>query len=216
MKSQTNNLFESFNINLNEETDFNQQLKQLGILEIGASSEHKRADEDELNKLQGSEFTKWLNDNPKNAELYGYIYIKHKDLGDIFVSYNTETNKIDTTGFPWHFIEKDTTSEQREFIENNKEFLDNYIQSGEINNYVNLEESTKAIEEKSIYDYTKEDIEKMNLDEMIKLYSKICIETDMDTTNLLRFLNNSNCLNTGSFRNMLEETIEYMHFGDND
>lgn len=216
MKSKTNNLFESYNINLDESNKLDNQLKSLGILEIGASSEHKRADEDELDKLQGQEFVKRLNDNPNKAQWYGYIYIKHKDLGDIFVSYNTNNNEIDATGFPWKFIEEDTTPEQREFIENNKEFLNNYIKSGEISKYKNLEESTKAIEEKSIYDYTEEDIEKMNLDEMIKLYSKICIETDMDTTNLLRFLNNSNCLNTGSFRNMLEETIEYMHFGDND
>ena len=90
---------------------------------------------------------------------------------------------------------------------------------GNIKNLVDLEkteESAKELneEDKGIYDYTEEDVEKMNLDEMIKLYARICIESDMDVTNLLRFLNNSGCLNTGSFRNMLEDTINYMHFND--
>lgn len=211
MKSETNNLFESYNINLDESNKLDNQLKSLGILEIGASSEHKRADEDELDKLQGQEFVKRLNDNPNKAQWYGYIYIKHKDLGDIFVSYNTNTNEIDTTGFPWKFIEEDTTPEQQEFVENNKEFLNNYIKSGEISKYKNLEESTKELnEDVDLESISIEDVNKMSKEDLITLYANICEDSQITYFDLLQQLETGGCLNTGSFRDIVSETIEYL------
>ena len=125
----------------NENTDIKGQLKQLGIKSIYVSDEHKRADEDELNKLGGLEYNYRLQRNPSKAHYYSYLSIKHETLGDIYISFDIKTNKIDTTGFPWNFIEKAMTPEIKEFVETNEEFFNNLLKSKELGTGINLNES---------------------------------------------------------------------------
>ena len=124
-----------------ENTDIKGQLKQLGIKSIYVSDEHKRADEDELNKLGGLEYNYRLQRNPSKAHYYSYLSINHETLGDIYISFDTKTNKIDTTGFPWNFIEKAMTPEIKEFVETNEEFFNNLLKSKELGTGINLNES---------------------------------------------------------------------------
>lgn len=128
-------------INEDENTDIKEQLKQLGIKSIYVSDEHKRADEDELNKLGGLEYNYRLQRNPSKAHYYSYLSINHETLGDIYISFDVETNKIDTTGFPWNFIEKAMTPEIKEFVETNEEFFNNLLKSKELGTGINLNES---------------------------------------------------------------------------
>ena len=111
---------EALAIKEDENTDIKGQLKQLGIKSIYVSDEHKRADEDELNKLGGLEYNYRLQRNPSKAHYYSYLSINHETLGDIYISFDTKTNEIDTTGFPWNFIEKAMTPEIKEFVETNE------------------------------------------------------------------------------------------------
>lgn len=124
-----------------ENTDIKGQLKQLGIKSIYVSDEHKRADEDELNKLGGLEYNYRLQRNSSKAHYYSYLSINHETLGDIYISFDTKTNKIDTTGFPWNFIEKAMTPEIKEFVETNEEFFNNLLKSKELSTGINLNES---------------------------------------------------------------------------
>ena len=120
------------------------------------------------------------------------------------------------------WYDKCSTRLAQQIIEDTIMSFDNiiarYEQQKDIEIQGSMNESAEVIneEEKSIYDYTEEDIESMNLDEMINLYVRICDESDFDNEVTLSNLNKYGCLNTGSFRNMLEETIEYMHYGDNE
>lgn len=132
---------EALAIKEDENTDIKGQLKQLGIKSIYVSDEHKRADEDELNKLGGLEYNYRLQRNPSKAHYYSYLSIKHETLGDIYISFDVETNKIDTTGFPWNFIKEATTPEIKEFIETNEEFFNNLLKSKELSTGINLNES---------------------------------------------------------------------------
>ena len=132
---------EALAIKEDENTDIKGQLKQLGIKSIYVSDEHKRADEDELNKLGGLEYNYRLQRNPSKAHYYSYLSIKHETLGDIYISFDIKTNKIDTTGFPWNFIEKAMTPEIKEFVETNEEFFNNLLKSKELGTGINLNES---------------------------------------------------------------------------
>ena len=132
---------EALAIKEDENTDIKGQLKQLGIESIYVSDEHKRADEDELNKLGGLEYNYRLQRNPSKAHYYSYLSIKHVTLGDIYISFDIKTNKIDTTGFPWNFIEKAMTPEIKEFVETNEEFFNNLLKSKELGTGINLNES---------------------------------------------------------------------------
>lgn len=132
---------EALAIKEDENIDIKGQLKQLGIKSIYVSDEHKRADEDELNKLGGLEYNFRLQRNPSKAHYYSYLSIKHETLGDIYISFDTKTNKIDTTGFPWNFIEKAMTPEIKEFVETNEEFFNNLLKSKELGTGINLNES---------------------------------------------------------------------------
>ena len=132
---------EALAIKEDENTDIKGQLKQLGIKSIYVSDEHKRADEDELNKLGGLEYNFRLQRNPSKAHYYSYLSINHETLGDIYISFDTKTNKIDTTGFPWNFIEKAMTPEIKEFVETNEEFFNNLLKSKELGTGINLNES---------------------------------------------------------------------------
>ena len=132
---------EALAIKEDENTDIKGQLKQLGIKSIYVSDEHKRADEDELNKLGGLEYNYRLQRNPSKAHYYSYLSINHETLGDIYISFDIKTNKIDTTGFPWNFIEKATTPEIKEFVETNEEFFNNLLKSKELGTGINLNES---------------------------------------------------------------------------
>ena len=131
---------EALAIKEDENTDIKGQLKQLGIKSIYVSDEHKRADEHELNKLGGLEYNYRLQRNPSKAHYYSYLSIKHETLGDIYISFDIKTNKIDTTGFPWNFIEKATTPEIKEFVETNEEFFNNLLKSKELGTGINLNE----------------------------------------------------------------------------
>lgn len=128
-------------INEDENIDIKEQLKQLGIKSIYVSDEHKRADEDELNKLGGLEYNYRLQRNPSKAHYYSYLSINHETLGDIYISFDIETNKIDTTGFPWNFIKEAMTPEIKEFVETNEEFFNNLLKSKELGTGINLNES---------------------------------------------------------------------------
>ena len=132
---------EALAIKEDENIDIKGQLKQLGIKSIYVSDEHKRADEDELNKLGGLEYNYRLQRNPSKAHYYSYLSINHETLGDIYISFDIKTNKIDTTGFPWNFIEKATTPEIKEFVETNEEFFNNLLKSKELGTGINLNES---------------------------------------------------------------------------
>lgn len=140
-----------------ENTDIKGQLKQLGIKSIYVSDEHKRADEDELNKLGGLEYNYRLQRNPSKAHYYSYLSINHETLGDIYISFDTKTNKIDTTGFPWNFIEKAMTPEIKEFVETNEEFFNNLLKSKELGTGINLNES--AILDNKVQESEKKEIE---------------------------------------------------------
>lgn len=132
---------EALAIKEDENIDIKGQLKQLGIESIYVADEHKRADEDELNKLGGLEYNFRLQRNPSKAHYYSYLSINHETLGDIYISFDTKTNKIDTTGFPWNFIEKAMTPEIKEFVETNEEFFNNLLKSKELGTGINLNES---------------------------------------------------------------------------
>ena len=148
---------EALAIKEDENTDIKGQLKQLGIKSIYVSDEHKRADEDELNKLGGLEYNYRLQRNPSKAHYYSYLSIKHETLGDIYISFDVETNKIDTTGFPWNFIEKAMTPEIKEFVETNEEFFNNLLKSKELGTGINLNES--AILDNKVQESEKKEIE---------------------------------------------------------
>ena len=132
---------EALAIKEDENTDIKGQLKQLGIKSIYVSDEHKRADEDELNKLGGLEYNYRLQRNPSKAHYYSYLSINHETLGDIYISFDIKTNKIDTTGFPWNFIKEATTPEIKEFVETNEEFFNNLLKSKKLGTGINLNES---------------------------------------------------------------------------
>ena len=55
------------------------------------------------------------------------------------------------------------------------------------------------------------DINNMTIDDMIKKYTDICKDASVDIFSALDQLKEYGCLNTGSFRNMLIDTIDYIN-----
>lgn len=129
MKSKTINLLESIQTELNEaskDASMRDLANSLGITRIYTSDEHKREDDDELQSLEGSEFTRRL--NATGYDYYGYATITTNDLGKFTISYNTNKRKknkeIPLDGFPWKFLqdeaENQLTDEQKNFIKNHE------------------------------------------------------------------------------------------------
>lgn len=89
----------------------------------------KRASEDKvisIMKKLGIKSARMSSEHKGGADsYYGYIYVEHSKLGDIYISYKVNTNKIDASGYPWEFIEKDTSKEQFKFVKDNESDLNN-------------------------------------------------------------------------------------------
>lgn len=211
MNSKTNNLFESYNMNLDEGWSPNDSLQ---IVEFKDYDDPHGTCYGKFNDgnyfVAGNGEIGIFDANPSDA--YGFSN-KDYDVDKADEIVHDFVTKHEIAGYTVR--EDDEYNTLIELIKDTRELKT----LGNIKNLVDLEkteESTEIIneEEKSIYDYTEEDVEKMNLDEMINLYTNICIESDFDIETTLDNLNKYGCLNTGSFRNMLEETIEYMHFND--
>ena len=121
--SETRKLFESFQKHyLNEEVEAE-------ILRMYKADEHKQ----------------------DNAGLfYTYINIETDLLGDFYVSFDIDRNKVNTEGYPWEFLQKTEyklTPEQKELVNENKEFIETTMANNISWNKEGLDES---VEEKDL------------------------------------------------------------------
>lgn len=62
---------------------------------------------------------------------------------------------------------------------------------------------------------TNTDINNMTMEEMKKKFAELSEDAGLSAFDIIEQLDNYGCLNTGSFRNMLEETIDYLNDNNN-
>lgn len=154
-KSNALKLFNKLNEGIDKIAKAKEIMASLGINEIYFSDEHKPS----------REYDTRIPNAYKYVDFYGYAYVSHDTLGNFYISYKVggRKNIIDTSGFPWEGIEKNTTEEQKSFIEDNYEALSELfvLCKGQVG--VSLNESEEVFDTENAIDKIAKYMENANL-----------------------------------------------------
>lgn len=233
MKSQTNNLFENYNMNLKESVTLPNGYESFSR---GTKGKCYNTSEDacKLNAMKA-----FIDDNNEdiyvgsvkvnNNEILHYFNVKDGVVIDHSGTANNEDNILtDYKGvnFSGPLKQKGYTPYKQELQfgafqnkngdivkvggDNTKprfQFNDKNISYEEL---INLKESETLNEDFNLESISTEDIDNMDKEELITLFANICEDSQVTYFDLLQQLEVGGCLNIGSFREIVSDTVEYL------